>query len=353
MQIESLSLEIGIPHMLRDRKKPISLEEVDDLYIEVYTIGYTSEGESCIFVLYCTKPKTKILYSIVIDCYEENHKNCTIEILEKLKKISPKLKLDMLIWTHPHDDHSIGIDKLQKEYCNKNTKIVTSNILNTPDRYSLSCNKIKNHLAKINYRQKIQWNISQTETLGSPLHELNFENAGDLISSLKIKCIAPCSSMICKENTDQEINKLSIGVLIEIERIDGNINFLFTGDLENQTIGEIIDQRKDEDIPYVYNYIKLPHHGGKSGESLMNLLDLGKKSKFGVSTVFRKTMKKDIILNPDEGVLKKYKNYIDEVACTADVFNKNYGIGIIKVVYDLKSKSVDIIPEGSAVHNIV
>lgn len=338
--------------MLRDRKKTI-LDKLNDLYIDVYTIGYTSEGESCIFVLYSTKPKTKILYSIVIDCYEESQRNCTIEILENIKNIYPKLKLDMLIWTHPHDDHSIGIDKLQKEYCNKNTKIITSQILNTSDSYSLSCNKIKNHLAKINYRQKNKWNISQTETLGSPLQELNFENAGDLISSLKIKCIAPCSSMICKKITDQEINKLSIGLLIEIEREDGNINFLFTGDLENQTIGEIIKQCKDEDIPYVYNYIKLPHHGGKSGELLINLLDSGKKSKFGVSTVFRKTMKKDIILNPDESVLKKYKNYIDEVACTADVFNKNFGVGIIKVVYNLKSKTVDIIPKGSAIRDIV
>lgn len=338
--------------MLRDRKRSV-LEEIDDLFIEVYTIGYTSEGESCVFFLYSTRPKKRILYTIVIDCYEEEEKNDTFEILQKIEEDFPKFKLDMLIWTHPHDDHSIGIDKVQKKYCNKKTKIITSQILNTLDNYSPNCNKIKNYFSTINKYQKVRWNISQSETLGNTLEEVYFENANDLAYSLKVKCISPCSDIVSGQMSDNEINKLSIGILIEIERKDGNINFLFTGDLENQTIREIVCERDDEDIPYVYNYIKLPHHGGKSGELLRELLDFSKKSKFGVSTVFNKTIRDGVMRNPSEEVLNKYKDYIDEIACTADVFNNNYGKGIIKVEYDLKNKSVDIIPEGSAVRNIV
>lgn len=338
--------------MVRNRKRTI-LTEIEDLYLSIYTVGYTSEGESCVLVLYSNTPDKRVFYSIVIDCYEEEECNYTLEILESLKEISPKLKLDMLIWTHPHDDHSLGIDKIIKKYCNNNTKIITSQILNTPDIYSPSCNNIKNQIGKINYRRKIRWNISQSEAMGNILDEISFENAGDLISQMKIKCIAPCTDIICKEINDEEINKLSIGIFVEIKNKKGEINLLFTGDLENQTIREIINERVNEDIPSVYHYIKLPHHGGHSGENLVKLLDPKMRSKFGVSTVFKKTIRSGVMSNPNEDVLKNYKNYIDEVACTADVFNGSYGIGIIKIIYDLKDQHFDILQAGAAKRNIV
>lgn len=334
---------------MRDRKKTI-LESIDDLYLSIYIIGYTTQGESSVLILYSKKPKKKILYSMVIDCYEEKEINCTVKILESFL---PELKLDMLVWTHPHDDHTLGIDKIVKDYCNKNTKIITSNVLNTDDKYSTICNSIKNQIANLNNKQKIRWNISQVESMGNILQQIHFPNAGDLIKKLTIKCIAPCADTISKEIDTNEINKLSIGIFIELERKDGNINFMFAGDMENQTIREIVREQESEEIPYVYNYIKLPHHGGKSGECLVDLLDIKNKSKFGVSTVFKNTVRECETRNPEKNVLEKYKKYIDEVACSSDVFNNKYGIGIIKVEYDLGEKEIEILPYGTACINVV
>lgn len=335
---------------MRDKKNTI-LESIDNLYLSIYIIGYTNQGESSVLILYTEKEeKKKILCSMVIDCYEEDEINRTVDIL---KSFSNKLKLDMLVWTHPHDDHTLGIDKIIKTYCNKNTKIITSNVLNTTDKYSTTCNNIKNFIANLNKSQKKRWNISQNECMGNILQQTIFPNAGDLLDKLTIKCVAPCSDIISKEIGTNEINKLSIGILIELERKDGNINFLFTGDMENQTIRAVAQQQENEEMPNIYNYIKLPHHGGKSGEYLVKLLDKKNKSQFGVSTVFKNTIREFVEHNPERSVLETYKNYINQVACTSDAFNNKYGIGVIHVKYDLGTKEADITHEGTSCINIV
>ncbi len=77
------------------------------------------------------------MYLLVIDSYEKNNVNQTLDILDKIHK---KRKLDMLIWTHPHDDHSIGLEHIISKRCDKNTKIITAEILNCKlPKYTKTC----------------------------------------------------------------------------------------------------------------------------------------------------------------------------------------------------------------------
>lgn len=91
-------------------RKIITLAEREDLFIDVYHIGYSTQGESCVFILYTAAKK--VLYSLAIDCFEEMQINITDEILKEWKL---EKKLNMFIWTHPHDDHSVGVERIVKK----------------------------------------------------------------------------------------------------------------------------------------------------------------------------------------------------------------------------------------------
>ena len=74
----------------------------NSLFFEVYLIGYNSQGESILFFL---RTDEGVIYSGVVDCYTYKSINKTIDLLKK-ENIE---KIDFLCWTHPHDDHSLGI----------------------------------------------------------------------------------------------------------------------------------------------------------------------------------------------------------------------------------------------------
>ena len=125
-------------------KKVITLSSEDKVYIAVYHLGYSKQGESSILILYTEE---KVLYSLVIDCYQEEQCNMTIQILSEWRLEN---KLDVFIWTHPHDDHSIGIQDIIKKYCNKNSLIFLANIFGCYDRLSLVCQENIEFLARQN-----------------------------------------------------------------------------------------------------------------------------------------------------------------------------------------------------------
>lgn len=81
----------------------------------IYTVGYHKEGES---VLILIKSDDAVVYSIVIDSYEDE-RNITYELLSK-EKID---HIDMLCWSHPDKDHSLGISRFLK-WINEKTLIV-------------------------------------------------------------------------------------------------------------------------------------------------------------------------------------------------------------------------------------
>ena len=78
-----------------------------NLQYVIYTIGYHKEGES---VLVFIKTDDVIVFTVVIDSYEEGEINITCELLarENLNHI------DMVCWSHPDKDHSLGISKYLK-----------------------------------------------------------------------------------------------------------------------------------------------------------------------------------------------------------------------------------------------
>lgn len=262
-------------------------------------------------------------------------------------KFTKKRKLDMLVWTHPHDDHSIGLEHIISKRCDKNTKIVTAEILNSKlPKYTNVCDSIISYISTKNTYKKFnnRWSINPVGHFPEVLQEIVFTKGKDIIEKMVIRCISPYPNIgnVQAGLDNENINKLSVGIIIEINRIENRLNFLFSGDMEKQTIEAIMQEQEDEEIPSIYNYIKIPHHGSEKSSNLVDILDSELKSEIGCSTVF---CKKEL---PRMDAIRKYSNFIESLYCTSNINTKNYGNGVIEVNYDVKNKKSFINFSGTA-----
>lgn len=314
-------------------KKVITLEEKENLFINVYHLGYSKQGEGSIFILYTATGK--VLYSLAIDCYTEEQCNMTGEIL---KQWNLKNKLCMFIWTHPHDDHSIGVVDILSEYCNKESIICMANIFGVETKCSEVCKGNINYIKTLTHRKSVgnKWRIKPMAHFPEILDEVIFNGECD-IENLIVQCIAPFSEIGGMEGFKRypDFNMMGIGCILKIKTKTGNVNFLFAGDMEHYTIEKLIEEN-DESIPTVYNYIKIPHHGSENAENMIEYLGIqeGLKSEFASASIFTKHHL------PQKRVLDKYKNVVEQIGCTSDIIDNHYGLGVINLVFDLESKQV-------------
>ncbi len=310
-------------------KKLVTLTQEDKLHIALYHVGYSMQGESSIFILYTEN--RKIIYSIVIDCYEEKQLNITDEIL---KEWGMEQKLDVLVWTHPHDDHSLGIDKIIKKYCNPDSLIYLANVFSDWKKYSSICQKNIRFLNALNYgkRASRRWKINSLVHFPEVMDQIEF-NGQTSMRKLVIQCVAPFTYVGGMQGVNKTFdeNKLGIACALTITMENCYLNFLFSADMEKMTIEALLEEA-DEGIPRVYNYIKIPHHGSRDALNLKEFFqqqDDVKKSEFASASVYTG---KGL---PDEFVLKSYKDIAEEVACTSNIDKKAYGIGVIRQDYNL------------------
>lgn len=319
----------------------ITLGKTEEVHISIYHIGYASEGESSLFILHTAAGN--ILYSLVIDCYEKNSKE-TDRILSEWHL---EERVNLIVWTHPHDDHSIGMDRIIEKYSNKSTKICTANVLTGGQKYSKECQKIVSYLHLLNkgkesiYRKKINSLCHFPEILDRI--EFNGEN---VIKKVEILCIAPFSYLGGMQglNKKPNINQMGIACIVKVLLNSECVNFMFAGDMDHATIEALNNEAEEENIPRIYNYIKIPHHGSADAKNMIEFLSTSgeKKSEYATTSVFKD--KKLPVMN----VLQRYKKVAEEVACTSDVENEKYGTGIIHLDYNLNDLSVKKEYEGTA-----
>lgn len=284
-------------------KRVITLDKENQLYIAVYHLGYESQGEGSIFILY-TEARN-VLYSAVIDCFEDEQCNITDEIL---KEWGLDADLDIFIWTHPHDDHSLGIQKIIESYCNAKTRICLANVFHNSSEFSkVSQNNIK-YLKHLNYRKAVKnkWKINPLAHFPEILDERYFNGTENLIQRLIVQCISPLPEIGgLGANNRIDCNKIGIACIIKVEQKNENINFLFAGDMEQHTIEALIEEDAS-------------------------------------TSVFKR---KNL---PEKEILKSYKTIVDDIACTSDIISGTYGKGVIRLVYDLTQQEVETTYFGTA-----
>lgn len=302
---------------------------LDKLYFHVYTIGYKNEGESILFMI---ESDFGIVYSGLIDCYERDGINIASNILEE-RGVG---HIDLICWTHPHMDHSIGYEDIFNKYVNEKTKIIyPANLLSINDKdVSEGCVQTLDKIRDIIGSRKIRKATVKTISDNKRVENINFgvgqpdSNANFLF---EIWSLAPISDIVEKRDLLQKVasvNDYSIALNITF----GDKIFLFGGDIQDFSIKKV----DHFGIPTKVDYLKIPHHGSKGSLDIINWI---KNHGVGIAcTTEFKTCRL-----PDESALDEYRNYSDSLYST-HIGQGDYGY--LYTMYDVIDDNFYVKTEG-------
>jgi len=167
--------------------------------------------------------------------------------------------IDLVIITHPHDDHIGGINKLFHYY--KIKKILYTGVVHSSPNFLAFLENIQNNETPILIASK----------------QNNIKLSPDQKKQLILKILYP------KENFFQkEINNLNNSSIIS-KLIYHNTSFLFMGDAEKEVEEELINDHQNNIINLRSDVIKLGHHGSNTSNTDTFLQSV--KPEFGIIQV--------------------------------------------------------------------
>ena len=312
--------------IIRNSSSVLLQQSIVDPKIEVNLIGYFPEGESSVIVV---KNEDNAIFTVVVDCYELENINKTMELLEE-NRIE---KIDICCWTHPHKDHSLGIDKLFK-YFNKKTSVIIPTGM-ASDNIPLYLVDIYNKIIGINQKGKKSLGVLKSTSDQKVLFEQKYIGTDNNKIDIKVTAITPISHRVenVKLTSTTNHNEFSVMFLMQIN----DYNLLFTGDVENGTINEV---EKEIQIKNVH-YLKIPHHCSTTSKNITNIIDNSQLEDMVCATTISAGYKL-----PNIELFNWYKKQFENTYCSSKAYfdssNKNEQYGIIKTTYfmDLRKHQV-------------
>lgn len=329
-------------------KRTFRVSSFDNLTISLFVIGYKNIGESIIVLLRdSTDLGEKIIMSMVVDCYETVDLNVVREVLKK-HSVS---KLDFVCWTHPHCDHSMGIDRLINDFFHNDIVIftpkfyypnLTSDLLKGE---SMKADKIFNSIWNLVDKHKnvkeIWRTISANGDYSTNVYPMRII-PNDIAESkdLTFRFLTPLGYRTdCYATAGKQFNKpneLSISFLMSLDGYD----FYFGGDTENEHANGI-----ESEIIKNMRWIKVPHHCSRGAINIAN--NLGPRLDFAVSTVYTSSgLPAKEIQNIYAKEAPLHMTQLDEI----NDYQLNSEYGIVQYDYHFKKNEaiVDIFTYGNA-----
>ncbi len=317
----------------------IPVANIWNVRVHVFVLGYPEEGET-ILILFEENGKT--LHSIITDSYYKEDCEHLAGLLEQFE--NPKI--DWFIWTHPHEDHSVGIPELLDKFDTKHDcHIVIPNNLHAVDNKSLC----KDAISGRDYlRQNYNMNGKHGPRRHRRYHTVDFdvfesnprEYCTEFVDSstedsLKVTLtIYGPDSVSALQNTDGtlKLNKNALSIVYTLD-INGLI-FLMGGDV-NDAGAKIIP----EEVFTQFHFLKIPHHGSDEPDTFIRRTKSNElEDSIGITTVFKK---KEL---PKPEILKIYKSNLNRLFTTGGYeVDPNNGFGVVHLQY----KPVELIMDGS------
>lgn len=325
------------------------------ILLNISVIGYDKKGESVLAWITDEseqKPDRKVKYSMVIDCWQEDIKldnasnitlNKTLDILQSYNINH----IDLLCWTHPHDDHFMGLlEVVNSGRCNSKTKFIVPSKLED-NATLLQLSQYENDILKSmhSYHNRFNWPVSEV----SIAKEKGVQDIDDILFSdelmntftVNIDCLAPYSNFISdlidrKKNglvKDIEMNDFSVALNMKV----GPYDFNFCGDIEDKMA------RKIKASCFLHNtFIKVPHHTGNSAQLVEKLIEPD-KTTLACTTIYQAGG------DPNPTLVKEYKKSCHSIYSTGEYLSGDYHYGIVHYTFDLFGKQdVTIRKEGHA-----
>ena len=316
----------------------IAIESNFDIQLRIYVLGYYPQGE-CILIIVFNVSNNKVVKSIVVDCYLEKHREHFIEILEEYK-ISKSNPIDLIIWTHPDNDHSKGLEKIISKYANTKTIIVTPDGMNIWTM--IRANTFTTYLMVLYYVRKNRLlieHVNNSNHRKSPDEYLPLYISDGVLDDLhfSVEILTPHADSIIRKteiNKTFKNNDISISFGVHF----GMMNFYFGGDVENDAINKIDKYRLAN-----LSYIKIPHHGSNTSNKLPAIIEELKSeseddnSMNVTSVVTGYNIGKSAL--PQEDVLSMYDNICNVIVKT-DSITRQYHYGIHAICYDIMAGAI-------------
>lgn len=315
-------------------KSRLIVPDFNYLHLDIHTIGYPNEGESLLTLL-CDG--NKVLFSVLTDCYEYKHYNHAKKLLNELQV----KQIDIFIWSHPHQDHSVGIPKILDEFDpdhkaeiylpSLNEKMVVGqkaiDALDFIKKHYFGNRNYNVHVIQVPFQESsrtlLRLNIEVLKPRGFISYSHHFFLPKDLVLYRILDSANPL------------LNDLSIVYSIEFN----GFSFFFCGDLSERNVRFI-------DPAYFRNtvFINIPHHGSDNIKSLVPIIKCqGIKHALSTSTAFKRHHL------PKAQVLKDYCTISDSVYCTSNPHNQSSEpYGCITAKFSVNMKRPEIITTGNA-----
>ena len=314
------------------------------LIVEIYTIGYEPMGESIVFFII---GDGNVLFSGVIDCFENKLTNKTLEILKE-KNIEI---VDFICLTHPDADHCTGLEKILEKVGPKTYIIYPHNLLQNTEDYDTA---VKNGVKKIaEYLSMNKNNPQKTNRIIScsgkieiiPQKRIMYQNIQTGYKyPLAISTYTPITTVIEKYPAKRLLekrasltthNELSIITAIAI----GDFKMLLCGDTENETLESWKECWNENDKNFfkdTIDYLKIPHHTSNGSNLLLESLNNVRIFANSVTTVYRSSNL------PNKELIEKYKKRSNKLCCTGHIektaVTDNYGV--IKLTVDIFENTI-------------
>ena len=186
----------------------IFVDDINEITLEVYTIGYTEKGESQVIILFDRK-NNQCLFSFVIDCFSVDNTNITIDILNQYSIEH----LDYFIWTHTDEDHSIGINSIIDNFCDQHTQFyLPEGVAGNENDFINYNQEVEECFNKINaFNTATNYNVhTLTSVVGGHTHVLKMfiidsQNSNQF--AFEVIGIAPISALIRRRWQSGEAKK--------------------------------------------------------------------------------------------------------------------------------------------------
>lgn len=301
---------------------------VSKLNIKIFLIGYSHYGESILIILF---DGTSPFYSILIDSYQCMTEqglslNKSIEILKSFK-IS---RLDLICWSHPHEDHSKGLIEIIDSFCDNSTKLIFPQFIlnNSADIIKLNGIGVETVKAFLDYSKDEGYEVSPIGVVKGQsviIDHFRLEDRynQDIKRNVCVSALTPINSLLLPyENSSkkQNVNDLSISLVVNVD----DFSMYFGGDTTNSHIEDC-----DKDILGSCTFVKIPHHSSKTADKLIDYLPTHIDA--ACTTVYHSSL-------PNDKVIKRYKVICDEVYSTGDKNKEQtFQYGIVEYDYNCSS----------------
>ncbi len=301
---------------------------ISDLRLKIFVIGYGCYGESTVLLL---SNGDVVNYSVVIDSYQYKKDNKFPYInkaIDLLRKHHVK-HLDLLCWTHPHDDHSKGLVSILNSFCDEDTDVLypmyVENNASDIVQLNLVSKETVNRILEINRDGLVTANpIGVKGGRYNNVDEFDIVNPYDEeeIRHVRVDVLTPISSKLTKYVNNAQCtdpNELSITMILDID----GYGFYFGGDTTNEHIDDSNKSKMGK-----CRFVKIPHHSSSTANHLLHYLPVDQLDAV-CTTVFNWGKSK----LPEPTVIKEYQKYFEDVYTTnKDLRRVDYGI--IEYEYD-------------------